>query len=66
MKKLQLNRAKAARELAKAEPKETEIPRVSPQQTARQQTDPKAEEWGARNKWFGTDEAMTYTAFRHT
>ena len=58
----ELNRAKAARELlAKAEPKETEIPRVSPQQTAR--PDPKAEEWGARNKWFGTDEAMTNTAF---
>ena len=25
--------------------------------------DPKAEEWGAKNKWFGTDTAMTYTAF---
>ena len=25
--------------------------------------DPKAEEWGAKNKWFGTDSAMTYTAF---
>ena len=25
--------------------------------------DPKAEAWGARNKWFGTDTAMTYTAF---
>ena len=58
----ELNRAKAARELlAKAEPKETEIPRVSPQQTAR--PDPKAEAWGAKNKWFGTDTAMTYTAF---
>ena len=24
--------------------------------------DPKAEDWGAKNKWFGTDKAMTYTA----
>ena len=25
--------------------------------------DPKAEEWAAKNDWFGTDSAMTYTAF---
>jgi hypothetical protein len=25
--------------------------------------DPKAESWGARNRWFGSDSAMTYTAF---
>ena len=25
--------------------------------------DPKAEEWASKNKWFGTDSAMTYTAF---
>jgi len=25
--------------------------------------DPKAEVWGSKNKWFGTDSAMTYTAF---
>ena len=47
--------------MAKAEPKEREIPKVSPQQTSR--PDPKAEEWGSKNKWFGTDTAMTYTAF---
>ena len=29
----------------------------------RQQTDPKAEEWAAKNTWFGNDSAMTYTAF---
>jgi hypothetical protein len=29
-------------------------------------TDPKAESWGAKNRWFGTDTAMTYTAFDHT
>ena len=26
-------------------------------------TDPKAEAWAAKNSWFGTDRAMTYTAF---
>jgi hypothetical protein len=57
-----LNEAKAAyEEMAKAEPKVDEIPKVSPQQTTR--PDPKAEEWGSKNKWFGTDTAMTYTAF---
>jgi hypothetical protein len=57
-----LNEAKAQyEEMAKAEPKTTEIPKVSPQQTAA--PDPKAEAWGAKNKWFGTDTAMTYTAF---
>ena len=25
--------------------------------------DPKAEAWASRNKWFGSDKAMTYTAF---
>ena len=25
--------------------------------------DPKAEEWASNNKWFGTNKAMTYTAF---
>ena len=27
------------------------------------QTDPKAEAWAEKNPWFGTDRAMTYTAF---
>ena len=26
-------------------------------------SDPKAEAWAAKNSWFGTDRAMTYTAF---
>jgi len=30
---------------------------------AAQQIDPKAEQWSAKNTWFGTDNAMTYTAF---
>ena len=25
--------------------------------------DPRAEQWAAKNSWFGTDRAMTYTAF---
>ena len=25
--------------------------------------DPKAEAWASKNSWFGTDRAMTYTAF---
>ena len=29
----------------------------------RQAPDPKAEEWAEKNPWFGTDNAMTYTAF---
>ena len=30
---------------------------------SRQAPDPKAEEWAEKNPWFGTDNAMTYTAF---
>ena len=56
-----LNETKAAYEAAKSDTKTDEIPKVSPQQQAK--PDPKAEAWGAKNKWFGTDTAMTYTAF---
>ena len=56
-----LMRAKAMREeIAKADVKETEIPKT-PAQPAR--PDPRAEAWGAKNTWFGKDEAMTFTAF---
>ena len=55
-----LIRIKAAAE-SMPEAKSEEIPKVAPQQTAT--PDPKAEAWGAKNKWFGTDTAMTYTAF---
>jgi hypothetical protein len=36
-----------------------------PNETPRQmpQADPMAEDWAARNRWFGTDRAMTFTAF---
>jgi len=56
-----LNETKAAYEAAKLDTKTDEIPKVSPQKQAK--PDPKAEAWGAKNKWFGTDTAMTYTAF---
>ena len=56
-----LNETKAAYEAAKSDTKTDEIPKVSPQKQAK--PDPKAEAWGAKNKWFGSDTAMTYTAF---
>jgi GH15 family glucan-1,4-alpha-glucosidase len=34
-----------------------------PQQPTRNVPDEKAENWAAKNKWFGSDKAMTYTAF---
>ena len=56
-----------AKSLAESTPKvetKDEIPSFN-QQPQRQQVaaDPKAEAWGSKNKWFGTDSAMTYTAF---
>ena len=44
-------------------PKQKEVT-ITPQQNVQApQTDPKAEEWAAKNSWFGNDSAMTYTAF---
>jgi hypothetical protein len=37
------------------------LPRQTPQQMP--QADPMAEEWASKNSWFGTDRAMTFTAF---
>ena len=56
-----LNEAKAAYEAAQSELKDKEITKVSPQQTST--PDPRAEAWGAKNRWFGTNRAMTNTAF---
>jgi hypothetical protein len=50
-----------AEEAVKYAPKEQELPRITPQQT--EMIDPKAEAWGSKNRWFGSDTAMTYTAF---
>ncbi len=56
-----LNAMKVA-EASKPEPvKDVNIAPQRPAQTA--PTDPKVEEWAARNTWFGNDSAMTYTAF---
>jgi len=55
-----------AKQMAEAAPKvekKTEQMPVFNQQQPQQQVDPRAEAWGAENKWFGTDTAMTYTAF---
>ena len=37
------------------------LPNQTPQQMP--QADPMAEDWAAKNRWFGTDRAMTFTAF---
>ena len=50
-----------AEEAPKVEKKTEQMPVFNQQPP--QQVDPKAEVWGSKNKWFGTDTAMTYTAF---
>ena len=39
------------------------LPRQTPQQLP--EPDEQAEEWASQNKWFGTNRAMTFTAFEH-
>ena len=49
----------------RSEKKETKSDQTSNENQEKQpkpQPDPKAEAWAEKNKWFGTDEAMTYTA----
>ena len=50
---------------AETKPKETISTPTLDQAIAPKATspDPKAEEWAEKNPWFGTDNAMTYTAF---
>ena len=38
-----------------------QLPNQTPQQMPT--ADPMAEDWAAKNRWFGTDRAMTFTAF---
>jgi len=47
------------------EPKKEKEVNITPQRSNAQPaaTDPRAEEWAAKNSWFGNDSAMTYTAF---
>ena len=46
-----------AREEEAKNPKKPQMPANYPE------TDPKATEWASKNTWFGSDSAMTYTAF---
>ena len=48
---------------AENQPKEAKEQPVIDQKQPDIQTDPKAEAWASKNRWFGTDKAMTYTAF---
>ena len=60
-----LAEAKLAYENMSRQQKEVQIPNInlnrSNEQTLR--PDPKAEAWGSKNRWFGSDAVMTYTAF---
>ena len=53
----------AVESMPKAESNKEEIPTFEPRRQEPQRIDPRAEAWGAKNKWFGTDTPMTYTAF---
>jgi len=39
------------------------LPRQTPQYLPEQPADPQAEAWASKNKWFGQNRAMTFTAF---
>jgi len=65
-----LNQVKSARpQKTQEEPVQQPVPQqqgyANPSQLkqAAQEMDPKAEAWASKNTWFGTDSAMTYTAF---
>jgi len=63
-KKAKLTETKAAQE-AYEKQKTEKKPEVNlrREQAAKGTPDPKAEAWAEKNSWFGTDSAMTYTAF---
>jgi hypothetical protein len=56
-------RAKLQQQAQAAQPQAAQPPPQQQQQAGPQRPDPKAEEWAARNPWFGEDEAKTYAAF---
>ena len=58
----QLQKAQAAPEQTTQQPV-NQVPTTQELYQAAQQIDPKAQDWSAKNTWFGTDNAMTYTAF---
>jgi len=43
--------------------KEDKVPSFESPAASNREIDPKAEAWASNNRWFGTDNAMTYTAF---
>jgi hypothetical protein len=51
------------KELQEKTPAVTEEPKAPAQAPAPQQVDPRADAWASKNPWFGSDNAMTYTAF---
>ncbi len=67
IKRGQEQRVQRAREVAQQPENLAQVAQNMPTQQdiyqAAQQLDPKAEEWSTKNGWFGTDNAMTYTAF---
>ena len=64
-KKARLEETKVAQEEFNARKAKEVRPEINlnRQQTAEPTPDPKAEQWAAKNTWFGQDTAMTYTAF---
>ena len=63
-KKAKLEETKIAQEEFKKNKKAEPELKLDQKQTASNPApDPKAEQWAAKNSWFGTDNAMTYTAF---
>jgi hypothetical protein len=56
-----LSNLKAAYEAKQEQPVVTQQPTA--QATQPPPPDPRADAWAAKNSWFGTDNAMTYTAF---
>ena len=55
-----LAKIKEIQEKIPTAPEETKAPTQAP---APQQVDPRADAWASKNPWFGSDNAMTYTAF---
>jgi hypothetical protein len=55
------NRLAKLKDVQTAAPAETPV--EQPAAPAAPKVDPRADEWATRNPWFGTDNAMTYTAF---
>ena len=56
------SRLGALKDIAETTLKQQEVEQPAYQQPRRAVNDPKAEEWAAKNTWFGSDSAMTHTA----